>query len=150
MKCFILAGGKSSRFKKDKAKFFYKAQYKVCKKVFKDVYFVAKRKKFKNYPFYIEKSKEYAPINPLIELLKKEKKIFILSIDTPITEKILRKLLHKKAVICSHPLVGYYDKSMLKNIKSKRIKGINKNCLDIKLCNINTKKELIKCKRKKI
>jgi len=43
--CFILAGGKSSRFGSDKAKVFYKHQYKLCKSVFKKVYFVAKEKK---------------------------------------------------------------------------------------------------------
>jgi len=50
--CFILVGGKSSRFKSDKSYLFYKMQYKKCKKIFKEVYFVAKKKKFKKYPFW--------------------------------------------------------------------------------------------------
>jgi len=149
--CFILVGGKSSRFKKDKAKLFYKIQYKKCKKIFKNVYFAAKEKKFKNHPFFIEKSKEYAPIFVLEELIRKYKKIFILSVDTPlIKEDSIKKLLKNKAIASKNPLIGYYDYTMLKRLKENRennlkIFGINKKSIKInrkELININKKEDL--------
>jgi len=144
--CFIFVGGKSSRFKKDKSKLFYKIQYKKCKKVFKKVYFVAKYKKFKNYPFFIEKSKIYAPIFALEEIIKKHKKVFVLSVDTPLVkEKTLLKLAKQKATTLNNPLIGYYDYTMLKKLNyykksNLKIKSINKKKIKInkkELLNIN-------------
>jgi molybdopterin-guanine dinucleotide biosynthesis protein A len=152
--CFILVGGKSSRFgseKDDKAFLFYKLQYGKCKKIFKNVYFAAKFKKFRKYPFFIEKSDIYAPLPALEEIIKKYKKIFILSVDTPnINEKSIIKLLRKKSVASGNPLIGYYDYTMLpkirQNLKGKmRIFDINKRKTDIKekeLININTLNDL--------
>ncbi len=148
--CFILAGGKSSRFKEDKAKYFYKLQYKICKSVFNNVFFVAKYKKFKNYPFFIEKSKTYAPIFALEEIIKKHKKVFVINIDTPLIKpETLKKLLLKKCVAKENPLIGYYDYAMLKNLqnnkKTLKIYGINKNTLSInkkEAININKKEDL--------
>ena len=152
--CFILVGGKSSRFgseKDDKASLFYKLQYEKCKKIFKNVYFVAKYEKFKNYPFFIEKSKIYAPLPALEEIVKKHKKVFVLSVDTPnINEKSIIKLLQKKAVATDNPLIGYYDYTHLtkirKNLKGKmRIFDINKRKINInekELININTLDDL--------
>ena len=145
--CFILAGGKSSRFKSDKAHIFYKHQYNICKKVFKNVYFVAKEKKFKKYPFFIEKSKHYAPFFALQEIIKKHKKVFVINIDTPLVKpKTLKKLLKQKAVANENPLIGYYDYTMLKNFDKNtlRIYPINKKRIKIKKesLNINTKEEL--------
>jgi molybdopterin-guanine dinucleotide biosynthesis protein A len=152
--CFILAGGKSSRFggeRDDKASLFYKLQYNKCKKIFKNVYFAAKHKKFKNFPFFIEKSKIYAPLPALEEIVKKHKKVFILSVDTPnITEKSIVKLLQKKATASDNPLIGYYDYTMLvkirQNLKGKmRIFDINPKKVKIaqnELANINTVEDL--------
>jgi len=149
--CFILVGGKSSRFGNpddDKAALFYKLQYKKCKKIFDKVYFVAKEKKFKNYPFFIEKSKTYAPIFALEEIIKKHKKVFVLSVDTPlISKKSIIKLLKNKAVAKNNPLIGYYDYTMLKNFDFNTLKifGINKKKLNIsnkELININKKEDL--------
>ena len=152
--CFILAGGKSSRFgeeKDDKAQLFYKLQYHKCKKIFKNVYFVAKTEKFKNYPFFLEKSKIYAPLPAIEEIIKKHKKVFILSIDTPnITEKSIIKLLNKKAVSSDNPLIGYYDYTMLKEIRKRlkgkmKIFGINRKTIQInrkELVNVNTLTDL--------
>ncbi len=149
--CFILAGGKSSRFGSDKALLFYNLQYQKCKKIFKNIYFAAKYKKFKNYPFFIEKSKKYAPIFALEELIKKYKKIFVLSIDTPnISEKSIKKLSIQKAIAKNNPLIGYYDYTMLKKLlenknKNLRIKNINKKKIYIptkELININKKEDL--------
>jgi len=149
--CFILVGGKSSRFKSDKSVLFYKFQYNKCKKIFKNVYFVAKNKKFKNYPFFIEKSKIYAPILALEEIIKKHKKVFVLSVDTPlITEKSIKKLLLNRAVASKNPLIGYYDYTMLKNIKDSiktnyKLFKINRKKIKIpqkELVNINTKEDL--------
>jgi len=157
--CFILVGGKSSRFgseKDDKALLFYETQFKKCKKIFKNVYFVAKSQKFKNYPFFIEKSKIYAPLPTLEEVVKKYKKVFILSVDTPnITQKSIIKLLQKKAVASENPLIGYYDYTMLckirKNLNGKmKIFGINSKKLDIgknEIININTLNDLRLLKR---
>ncbi|MEO1927282.1 MAG: NTP transferase domain-containing protein [Nautiliaceae bacterium] len=146
--CFILVGGKSSRFKKDKSKLFYKSQYKKCKKLFKNVYFVAKEKKFKNYPFFIEKSKTYAPVFALKEIIKKHKKVFVLSVDTPFVDiKSLQKLLKQKAVAKDNPLIGYYDYTMLKNFTSLRVFPINPKKTEIKnTFNINTQEEFKKIK----
>jgi molybdopterin-guanine dinucleotide biosynthesis protein A len=141
--CFILAGGKSSRFAADKSKLFYKIQYKKCKKIFKKVYFAAKEKKFTNYPFFIEKSKIYAPIFALEELIKKEKKVFVLSVDTPlISEKSIKKLLKQKAVALKNPLIGYYDYTMLKNLKISKKSNLKIFPINRKKIKIN-KKELI-------
>lgn len=149
--CFILVGGKSSRFGEDKANYFYKIQYAKCKKIFNNVYFVAKYKKFKNYPFFIEKSKTYAPIFALEEIIKKHKRVFILSVDTPfIKEKSIKKLLKQKAVAKNNPLTGYYDYTMLKEINLRKktnlkIFGINKKNIKIsqkELININKKEDL--------
>ena len=149
--CFILVGGKSSRFKEDKSRYFYKIQYQKCKKIFKNVYFVAKYKKFKNYPFFIEKSKTYAPVFALEEIIKKHKKVFILSVDTPfIKEKSIKKLLKQKAVASNNPLIGYYDYTMLKEINLRKttnlkIFEINKKNIKIpqkELININKKEDL--------
>jgi molybdopterin-guanine dinucleotide biosynthesis protein A len=149
--CFIFVGGKSSRFgteKDDKAFLFYKNQYEKCKKIFKNVYFAAKYEKFKNYPFFIEKSKEFAPIFALEEIIKKYKKVFVLSVDTPlISEKSLKKLLKRKAVAKNNPLIGYYDYTMLKYFdkNSKRLFHINKRKIEIpqhETININKKEEL--------
>jgi len=152
--CFILAGGKSSRFgneKDDKAYLFYDLQFNKCKKIFKNVYFTAKKKKFKNYPFFIEKSKIYAPIFALEELIRKYKKIFILSIDTPFIKPLtLKKLLINKATAQNNPLIGYYDYTMLKNLKENKnknlkISGINKKTVKIpkkELININRLQDL--------
>jgi molybdopterin-guanine dinucleotide biosynthesis protein A len=149
--CFILVGGKSSRFRKDKSKLFYKIQFNKCKKVFKKVYFVAKEKKFKNYPFFIEKSKTYAPIFALEEIIKKHKKVFVLSVDTPlISKKSIKKLLIQKAVAKKNPLIGYYDYTMLKKIKNSikkdlKVYNINSKKISIplkELININTKEDL--------
>jgi molybdopterin-guanine dinucleotide biosynthesis protein A len=135
--CFIFVGGKSSRFGDDKSKLFYKIQFEKCKKIFKKVYFVAKKKKFKNYPFFIEKSKIFAPIFALEEIIKKEKKVFVLSVDTPlISTKSIKKLLLQKATASKNPLIGYYDYTMLKKIK----KSIQ---TDLKIFHINTKKTKI-------
>jgi molybdopterin-guanine dinucleotide biosynthesis protein A len=145
--CFILAGGKSSRFKSDKAQIFYKNQYYICKKIFKNVYFVAKFKKFKNYPFFIEKSKDYAPFFALQEIIKKYKKVFVINIDTPLVKpQTLKKLLKQKAIADENPLIGYYDYTMLKNFDKNtlRIYSINKKRIKIKKesVNINTKEDL--------
>jgi molybdopterin-guanine dinucleotide biosynthesis protein A len=146
--CFILAGGKSSRFGEDKAKIFYKHQYEICKKAFKKVFFAAKTKKFKKYPFFIEKSKEYAPFFALDEIIRKHKKIFVINIDTPLlTPDDLFKLYRHKAVALENPLVGYYDYTMLKNFdkNSLRIYGINKRKISVKnsKININRKEDLL-------
>ena len=149
--CFILVGGKSSRFGEDKAGYFYKVQYQKCKKIFKNVYFAAKYKKFKNYPFFIEKSKTYAPVFALEEIIKKYKKIFVLSVDTPFVKpKTLKKLTKQKGVAKNNPLIGYYDYTMLKEIKKRtksnlKIFTINKKTVQIpkkELININRKEDL--------
>ena len=145
--CFIFVGGKSSRFKKDKSKLFYKIQYKKSKKVFKNVYLVAKYKKFKNYPFFIEKSKIYAPIFALEEIIKKYKKVFVLSVDTPLVkEKTLLKLAKQKATILNNPLIGYYDYTILKKINYYKKNGLKLKSINNRKMKIN-KKELLNINR---
>ena len=142
--CFILAGGKSSRFKEDKSKIFYKHQYSLCKEAFEKVFFIAKEKKFKKYPFFIEKSKEFAPFFALNEIVRKYKKVFVINIDTPlISKKDLIKLAKQKAVSKQNPLIGYYDYTMLKRFNKKNLKiyGINKKEIFIKNAQININKK---------
>jgi molybdopterin-guanine dinucleotide biosynthesis protein A len=107
--CFILVGGRASRFGKDKTTLFYRFLYIKCRTIFKEVKFVAKRKKYRNYPFFIEKSRIYAPIFPLLELLKKYPAVFILSGDTPFLSSLqLGRLRSSLRVARGNPLVGVY------------------------------------------
>jgi molybdopterin-guanine dinucleotide biosynthesis protein A len=102
-------GGKARRFGKDKTALFYRLLYRRCKKLFFPVKLVAKRKKYPHYPFFIEKSSNFAPIFPLMELLGKYPILFILSGDTPFISPLqLGKLKKARRVARGNPLVGVY------------------------------------------
>lgn len=107
--CFILVGGKASRFGNDKTALFYRLLYRRCQTLFPRVWLVAKGKKYRNYPFFIEKSSQYAPIFPILELLKYFPTIFILSGDTPFISPLqLGRLKKARRVAYRNPLVGVY------------------------------------------
>ena len=154
----LLAGGKSSRFGKDKSrikindKSLTYNQYKKLKKIFKKVYISSKKDKFDfKAPIIYDKQKEYLPIFSLINLLKKYHTIFILPVDVPmLSYKTIKKLLKEKAII--HSFLGVYTYKDLKklkyNIKNKNYSPkIGKKEIQInkkELINLNHKKEYLK------
>ena len=154
----ILAGGRSSRFGKDKArlkitdKSLSYHQYKKLKKIFKKVYISSKKDKFDfKAPIIYDKHKVYLPIFSLINLLKKHHIIFILPVDVPMLSfKTIKKLLKEKAII--HSFLGVYTykdlKKLKQNIKNKNYSPkINKKKIKVnqkELINLNYKKEYLK------
>ena len=159
----LLAGGKSSRFGKDKSRLKLKDksltyyQYKKLKKIFKNVYISSKKDKFDfNAPIIYDKQKEYLPIFTLINLIQKFHTIFIIPVDVPLlSKKSIKKLLKHKTT--THSFLGVYtykDLQKLKqNIKNKNYSPkIGKKEIKIdkkELINLNYKDEYIK-KRYKI
>jgi len=106
---FILVGGKSSRFGKDKTQLTYRFLYRKFRH-FRPI-FVAKKCKFKGYPFFVETTQQFAPIFPIIELLKCYSQILVLNGDTPkISSYTLRQLIYHRRVATQNPLVGVYLK----------------------------------------
>ena len=158
----ILAGGKSSRFGKDKArlkitdKSLTYHQYKKLKKIFKKVYISSKKDKFDFKASIIyDKQKDYLPIVTLINLIQKFHTIFVIPVDVPMLEyQIIKKLLKEKTII--HSFLGVYTYKDLKKLKQK-IKNknyspkIGKKTLkidDYELLNLNYKKDYKKNKFK--
>ena len=159
----ILAGGKSSRFKKDKSKLkidksltFH--QYKKLKKLFKNVYISSKKDKFDfKAKIIFDKQKEYLPIFSLINLIQKFHTIFIIPVDVPLIKlKSIKKLLKTKSITSNSPFIGIYNykdlKKLKQNIKQKnyspRINKLTIEFEDIELLNINYQKDYKKYKWK--
>ena len=150
----ILAGGKSSRFGKDKArlkitdKSLTYHQYKKLKRIFKKDYISSKKDKFDfKAPIIYDKQKDYLPIVTLIHLIQKFHTIFVIPVDVPMLKyQIIKKLLKEKAII--HSFLGVYTYKDLKklkyNIKNKnyspKIGKKSINISDNELLNLNYKK----------
>ncbi|MEO1942473.1 MAG: hypothetical protein ABGW77_06265 [Campylobacterales bacterium] len=105
----MLAGGRSSRFGRDKTRLFYKYLRYRLRESFKNPIFVAKKRKFRGVPFYRERGRKYAPIFPIIELLQKHRKIVVIAADTPLIGGYqLGRLLRSNRVAEGNPLIGVY------------------------------------------
>ncbi len=155
----ILAGGKSRRFKKDKArlkigdKSLTYRQYKKLKKIFKKVYISSKKDKFDfKAKIIYDKQKKYLPIYSLIGLIQKFNNIFIVPVDVPLLSiKSIKTLLKAKTITSNSPFVGVYSRKDLKklqqNIKNKnyspRIGKKELNISDLEALNINHKEDYI-------
>ena len=151
----ILAGGRSSRFGKDKSRLKIKDksltyhQYKKLKKIFKNVYISSKKDKFDfNAPIIYDKQKEYLPIFTLINLIQKFHTIFIIPVDVPlVSQKSIKKLLKNKTI--THSFLGVYTykdlKKLKQNIKQKNYSPkIGKKSISIpnkELLNLNFKSD---------
>ena len=158
----ILAGGKSSRFGKDKSrlkltnKSLTYHQYKKLQKVFKKVYISSKKNKFDfQAPIIYDKQKEHLPILTLINLIQKFHIIFVIPVDVPlISIYSIKKLLKHKTI--THSFLGIYDHKDLKKLKqniknnnfSPKIGKITINLKKEELINLNYKTEYKKYKQK--
>jgi len=158
----ILAGGKSSRFGKDKAKLkigsysltYY--QYKKLKKIFKKVYISTKKDKFcfKTTLIY-DKQKQFLPILSLINLLQKFHKIFVIPVDVPLLKVTsIYKLIKLETITSNSPFIGVYNYRDIKKLKENIKKGnfsprIGKKGLEFEekeLLNLNYKNDFKKWK----
>jgi len=156
----IMAGGKSSRMKRDKALLPFKGynslaeyQYKRFQPFFKKVYISAKNNKF-DFPMELIEDC-YSDSSPLVALisifdtLKEVDEVFILSVDSPFVEiEIFKKLLDEAEkssdIVVAHspngvePLCAIYRRSMLDIAKD--MIGRNSHKLQILLEQVNTQK----------
>ncbi|MGM0519127.1 MAG: molybdenum cofactor guanylyltransferase MobA [Campylobacterota bacterium] len=159
--CVILCGGKSSRMKRDKSLLpFLKAnslaqyQFDRLKPYFKEVYLSSKNNKFdfiNNKNLIIDTSDIYSPIIALKSIFAKlqEKKLFIITVDTPlVTIDSITKLIEKSnghditiaKTQKTHNLCGVFNTNivgeidyMIKNDIHKvgyLIKSVNSNIVD--------------------
>jgi len=155
----IMAGGKSSRMKRDKALLPFKGysslaeyQYKRLQPFFSEVYISAKNNKF---DFDITVIEDYfndsSPLVALVsifETLKKVDELFILSVDAPfVTEEVIAKLYNELedstdvAVSKSNnglePLCGIYRRGVVN--EAKKMLASNQHRLQSLLEKVNTK-----------
>jgi len=133
-----MAGGKSSRMKRDKALLPFGAynslaeyQYRRLSLYFDKIYISAKSNKFDFSVNIIEdKYKESSPLVALVSIFEtlKEKEVFILSVDAPFVsietiDKLYKEADKEKDVIIvesengEEPLCGIYRHNILKNAK---------------------------------
>ncbi len=146
----VLAGGKSSRMKRDKTllkltdKSLIEYQYLKLSKIFKNVYISAKNDKFnflEDKSFLIfDENETYSPMIALNSIFKhiKENKVFIITVDMPFIEnKTVLKLLdasnQSEIVVAKddfnrHNLCGVFHKSISSKVQE---------CLDNDIHKIN-------------
>ncbi len=102
----VLAGGKSSRMGRDKALISFcnqtslaQYQYSKLKRVFKNVYVVAKSKKFDfSCEVILDRYQQSSPLVAIVSALEELdiNELFVLSVDTPfVNEKVICKILKK-------------------------------------------------------
>jgi molybdopterin-guanine dinucleotide biosynthesis protein A len=152
--CVILCGGKSSRMGEDKALLPFsnfdtlsQYQYEKFKPFFKKVYISSKTNKFDfDVNLILDKSNIYSPIvalKSIFESLKDEKKIFIISVDTPFIKietikKLIDNSLNYEIVVPKtekvHNLCAVFDKSSLLFIEKMLSEDIHKVGYLLKNC----------------
>jgi len=128
--CVILAGGKSSRMKKDKALLPFgnyptlaQFQYEKCKRIFKKVYISSKENRFNfECDLLLEDQKEFAPIFALLYIAKKLKEpFFVLPVDMPFVDKevffeLKNHFKNDGCVVEGNPLLALYHHKIEKKI----------------------------------
>ena len=163
----IMAGGKSSRMKQDKALLPFggyptlaQYQYERLSTFFDKVYISSKSNKFN---FEVELIKDsYKVSSPLVALVSifetlKVDELFVLSVDAPFVskktiEKLYQEALHSKDVVVAHslygvePLCAIYRKSSLKISKTLLTQNIHRlqtllDALDTQVIKFNSKEE---------
>ena len=143
--CVILAGGKSSRFGRDKGVLFAKHQFDYLSQFFEKVYISADRDKFDfEVELILDSSKIKAPIFALRDILKRFNEVFVVSVDSlEVKRDIIFNLVKNRAVSDKNPLVGYYDISILNKIEDRisnnifKIYGLQKSLETDEIVNIN-------------
>jgi molybdopterin-guanine dinucleotide biosynthesis protein A len=136
--CIILSGGKSSRMGEDKSLLSFggfdtliEYQHHKLSKIFSNVYISSKINKFDFLCKIIyDKSEIYSPMVAIQSILQsiEEKKVFIISVDTPLVdEDTIYQLIKESSneqfdvTICkdlekTHNLIGVFSKNILKQI----------------------------------
>lgn len=135
----IMAGGKSSRMKKDKALLPFGSysslaeyQYRRLSKIFPSVYLSAKINKFDfEVPLLMDKYLGSSPLVALVSIFEslEVNEVFVLSVDAPFVEESVIEKLYNAS--CDHydvvlaqskkgvePLCAIYHRSFLKEAKS--------------------------------
>lgn len=147
MPCVILCGGKSSRMGEDKAllpfdtsKTLTQFQYNRLKPFFKEIYVSSKTDKFEFEPnLILDKDEVFSPIaglKTIFNFLKKESKIFIITVDTPLVkietiEEIINNSINYDITLAKtkqreHNLCGVFSTKLINVIDSMIEKDIHK------------------------
>ena len=147
--CVILCGGKSSRMGEDKALLPFcnsdsltQYQFDRLKPYFKNIYLSSKTDKFsflknKSNHLILDKQEESSPIIALETIFKSinSKKIFIITVDTPLVEidsikQILKNSFNYDICVAKtqrvHNLCGVFDSSCKETIENMLAKDIHK------------------------
>lgn len=135
--CVILAGGMSSRMKRDKTLLKFSSfaslthyQYAKFKPYFKEIFISAKEQKFSPpLPLIKDSFSDYSPMGALYSILSnfKERRVFIICADMPFVEIKSVELLFKQSKEYdiyvaaddefSHSLCGFYSGSVARIAK---------------------------------
>lgn len=147
MPCVILCGGKSSRMGEDKAllpfdtsKTLTQFQYNRLKPFFKEIYVSSKTDKFEFEPnLILDKDEVFSPIaglKTIFNFLKKESKIFIITVDTPLVkietiEEIINNSINYDITLAKtkqreHNLCGVFSTKLINVVDSMIEKDIHK------------------------
>jgi len=155
----ILAGGKSSRMKQDKALLPFggynslsEYQYKKFASSFSSLYISSKENKFDfDVNLILDKYKDSSPLVSLVsifETLPDSNNIFILSVDAPfISDEIVNKLYSEveekydvvvaKSTNGVEPLCAIYKRTVLE--EAKKMLNLNQHRLQTLLASLSTK-----------
>lgn len=152
---YILAGGKSQRMGKDKAKLEWKGTtfieniYYSLKKIFKDVFIIVKKKENIDKRYIEDLVNIYSPLTGIYTALKHTDKqfIFIKACDNPLISEELIYEMYKyasknydvvvpKAPDGLHPLYAFYSKKIVTNIEELFNAGVLKIVSFYDKCNV--------------
>ncbi|NPA55804.1 MAG: NTP transferase domain-containing protein [Epsilonproteobacteria bacterium] len=153
----LLAGGASSRFKKDKSRLkildkslsFY--QYRKLSKLFKKVYISTKRDKFDfRANILYDSYRQYLPIYALRRAILKYHTVFVMPVDMPLVSlDSIKQIIKSQAIV--HSFFGVYTykdvKKLNQNIKNNNFSPkIDKKTIAItqdELLNLNYQKDYL-------